>query len=47
MITVVEGVETSVERERLRDIQCDRFQGYLFARPMAAADVIPWLESRP
>jgi EAL domain-containing protein (putative c-di-GMP-specific phosphodiesterase class I) len=28
-----EGIETSVQREQLRELNCDRGQGYLFARP--------------
>jgi diguanylate cyclase (GGDEF)-like protein len=31
-----EGIETAVQREQLRDLDCDRGQGYLFARPQPA-----------
>jgi diguanylate cyclase (GGDEF)-like protein len=31
-----EGIETSVQREQLRELDCDRGQGYLFARPQPA-----------
>jgi EAL domain-containing protein (putative c-di-GMP-specific phosphodiesterase class I) len=33
MQVIAEGVETSSERDRLVDLGCDHFQGYLFARP--------------
>ncbi|WP_354501961.1 EAL domain-containing protein [Mycetocola sp. 2940] len=31
---VAEGVETEEQLERVRDLRCDRAQGYLFGRPM-------------
>jgi hypothetical protein len=36
---VAEGVETPLQLSRLRDLGCDRGQGYLFGRPRPA-DVI-------
>jgi diguanylate cyclase len=39
MIVVAEGVETEEQRNVLRRLGCDRFQGYLFARPAPASDV--------
>ncbi len=43
LTTVAEGVETMEELKVLRDMGCDEIQGYLFARPMPACDVLPWL----
>jgi EAL domain-containing protein (putative c-di-GMP-specific phosphodiesterase class I) len=34
-----EGIETSVQESHLRSLGCERGQGYLFARPQAAATV--------
>ena len=38
MKTVAEGVETEGQREILRALGCDSFQGYLVAKPLPAAD---------
>ena len=35
---VAEGVETQQQLEFLSTRQCDRMQGFLFSRPLAAAD---------
>lgn len=43
LTTVAEGVETLEELKILRNMGCDEIQGYLFARPMPACDVLPWL----
>jgi len=34
---VAEGIETELERTLLRDMDCDRGQGFLFGRPVKAA----------
>lgn len=44
--TVAEGVERRGQFEILRRHGCDEGQGYLFARPMAADLVLPYLRSR-
>lgn len=43
---VAEGVETEAQAALLRDIGCDIFQGYLFARPMPATDFIDFVSHR-
>ncbi len=44
--TLAEGVETEAARATLARLGCDRFQGYLAARPMAQAETLCWLRSR-
>ena len=44
---VAEGVETEEQRRVLFDLGCDEFQGFLFARPMPAADLVVRLRDRP
>jgi EAL domain-containing protein (putative c-di-GMP-specific phosphodiesterase class I) len=39
MKTVAEGVETAEQLQKLRQMKCDQAQGYLFSRPVPAADV--------
>ena len=41
---VAEGVETIEDAEVLRKIGCMTAQGYLFSRPVGAADLTTWLE---
>lgn len=38
MTIVAEGVETETQLAHLQSLQCDRAQGYLFGRPMPAAE---------
>jgi len=38
LAVVAEGVETEAQRQVLAGIGCERFQGYLFSRPLPAAD---------
>lgn len=41
-----EGVETPEQREMLRQLGCDRMQGYLYAKPMPAAEITAFLRPR-
>ncbi len=49
MKVLAEGVETMDQVEFLWSAQCHQAQGFLFSRPIAAADVIPFIRdpSRP
>ena len=38
---LAEGVETHAQLDTLRALGCERFQGFLFARPLDAHDVAP------
>jgi diguanylate cyclase (GGDEF)-like protein len=40
---IAEGIETESQRRRLTNLGVDLLQGYLFARPMAGAEVAEWL----
>lgn len=42
--SVAEGVETLEELELLKTLGCRQAQGYLIARPMPAAKVLPWVQ---
>jgi EAL domain-containing protein (putative c-di-GMP-specific phosphodiesterase class I) len=42
MLVVCEGVESAEEREALLDLECDLFQGYLFAPPGPAFPSVRW-----
>ena len=46
MTVVAEGVETPEQLAYLRQEGCEIAQGYLFARPMAAAELEGWLAGR-
>ena len=43
MGTVAEGIETEEQAAELARLQCDKGQGYLFARPMTAVQATEWL----
>jgi len=45
MRVVAEGVETAAQARLLKDLDCDELQGYLIAKPMAAADVEKFLQT--
>jgi len=43
--TVAEGVEIGENRDVLHDLGCSVGQGYLYAKPLLAKDVLPFLDS--
>ncbi len=45
--TLAEGVEDAELSSQLRFMGCDEAQGYLYAPPLAAEDLEPWLRDRP
>ncbi|GAB7038843.1 MULTISPECIES: putative bifunctional diguanylate cyclase/phosphodiesterase [Catenuloplanes] len=45
--TVAEGIETADQWSTLRELGCEYGQGYLFARPVAADEIVPLIRSRP
>lgn len=47
MQTTAEGVETDAQLDQLRRRRCDLAQGYLFAKPMPAAELEALLASSP
>jgi diguanylate cyclase (GGDEF)-like protein len=40
---IAEGVESSMQREVLVAMGCERFQGFYFSHPLAENDFLPWL----
>ncbi len=44
---VAEGVETVEQEEILRDVGCDEFQGFRYARPMPAEQLPAWAAAAP
>lgn len=46
-ITVVaEGVEEKYQIEKLKEINCDLVQGYVYARPLPEEEFVTWIEER-
>ena len=43
---IAEGVEREGQLDRLRALGCAEAQGYLFSRPLPAAELTPWLVAR-
>jgi EAL domain-containing protein (putative c-di-GMP-specific phosphodiesterase class I) len=43
---IAEGIETPGQRETLIRMGCPFGQGYLFSRPVDAADAVTWLTPR-
>ncbi len=46
MGTVAEGIETIGEARLLQQLKCDVGQGYLYSKPLAAAEATRWLTTR-
>jgi diguanylate cyclase (GGDEF)-like protein/PAS domain S-box-containing protein len=44
--TVAEGVETTIQEEALRSLNCDLAQGYLYYPPLAEGDVLKLLRKK-
>jgi EAL domain-containing protein (putative c-di-GMP-specific phosphodiesterase class I) len=45
MGTVAEGIETEAQAAVVRQLGCEKGQGYLFSRPLPAGDMAGWLEA--
>jgi EAL domain-containing protein (putative c-di-GMP-specific phosphodiesterase class I) len=43
--TVAEGIETPADRDRLAAMGCDIGQGWLWSKPLPAADFLAWLDA--
>lgn len=43
---IAEGVENEKQLQRLRELGCDGFQGFLLAKPMEAGALTAWLTNR-
>jgi diguanylate cyclase (GGDEF)-like protein len=43
---VAEGIETTEQFERLRELGCELGQGYLFSKPVTAEEISQFIESR-
>ncbi len=46
LVTIAEGIEDEGQLERLRELGCDRGQGYLFAPPLEVAALERFLAER-
>ncbi|MDP9045979.1 MAG: EAL domain-containing protein [Pseudomonadota bacterium] len=46
MSTVAEGVETAEQADALQELQCDKGQGYYYAKPLNAEAATCWLTER-
>lgn len=43
LTTVAEGIENEAQAKVVRDLGCDRGQGYLFSKPLVSDDLVLWL----
>ncbi len=41
-----EGVEEKYQIEKLKEINCDLIQGYVYARPLPEEEFVTWIEER-
>ncbi|WP_263597248.1 EAL domain-containing protein [Metabacillus idriensis] len=39
MTVIAEGVETEQQKEKLRTMNCDHIQGYVFSKPLPSEEV--------
>ena len=46
MGTVAEGIETEAQADLVRQLGCEKGQGYFFSRPLSAEDLVCWLTSQ-
>ncbi len=46
MNVIAEGVETEEQLDRIRELRCDEFQGYLFCPPVESAEFVSFLSRR-
>ena len=44
--TVAEGVETQAQLKRLRELGCNTVQGFVYAYPMPASELVQWCAGR-
>ena len=47
LLVIAEGVETKPQLDFLRKIDCEEYQGYLFSKPVPAADFARLLAQDP
>jgi diguanylate cyclase (GGDEF)-like protein len=46
MGTVAEGIETQAQADLVKQLGCEKGQGYFFSRPLSAAELVLWLTSK-